>query len=86
MTLRKHILNGLKKANIPPEDITAEANFIFRHFLNIQNPYLEIPYPQETLSNLEEIFAQRQQGKPLQYILGKADFMTFCRDSVRRNV
>ena len=75
MELRKIIIDGLKNSNIAPEEISAETNFILRHFFNVENFYLPINYTDQQLLDLKEIFEKRKMGLPLQYILGKSDFM-----------
>ncbi|MCQ2958268.1 MAG: peptide chain release factor N(5)-glutamine methyltransferase [Candidatus Gastranaerophilales bacterium] len=75
MDIRKYILDNLKQINIQNEDLTAETNFILKYMFNINNPYIDTDYDNVDINKLNKVFAERETGKPLQYILNTAEFM-----------
>lgn len=75
MNGRKIILDGLRNANVAPDEISAEANFIMQKFLKVTNFYVDFSISEIKVQELNEIFKKRKAGLPLQYILEVADFM-----------
>lgn len=75
MKIRSYIIEKLKNSGVPTEEVSAEASFIMRNFLNINNIYIDNEISQENISKLDEIFDKRGTGLPLQYAIGFDYFM-----------
>ena len=75
MKIRSYIIEKLKTIGVPLEDTSAEASFIMRNFLNINNIYIDNEISTDKINKLDEIFEKRAKGLPLQYIIGFDYFM-----------
>ena len=79
MTLLKDYLKSqiLKLEGTKVQEIQAKSNILAQHYFNISKAELyikDIPLSEKDIINLDSMFAQLYQNKPVQYIIGETYF------------
>ena len=75
MHTREYIQTKLKKILADKNELRAETNFILENILKTPNVYEDMELSSSAKQMLDEVLKKRQEGMPLQYIAGIADFM-----------